>query len=55
MDITVNLYDMIFLALSLLACYSCKCYGYQRGISDTIQFFEDQGVIKVEDAKTEND
>lgn len=47
MDITLNLYDMILLILTLITCYACKCYGYRKGIEDTVDYFHREGVIEV--------
>jgi hypothetical protein len=33
----------------LVTCYACKVYGYQRGIADTVGFFEDKGIIEITD------
>jgi hypothetical protein len=46
---TFTLYDVIQIVLMLLACYACKVYGYQKGISDTVGFFEDKGIIEITD------
>jgi hypothetical protein len=42
-----SLYDIIQLGLMLLACYCCKAYGYQKGIVDTLEYFEKNGVIEI--------
>jgi hypothetical protein len=44
-QVTFTLYDVIQIVLMLLACFACKAYGYQKGISDTVGFFEDKGII----------
>ena len=44
---TFTLYDIIQIALMLLACFACKAYGYHRGISDTVGFFKDEGIIEI--------
>jgi hypothetical protein len=46
-EITFSLYDLIQLGLMLLACYCCKAYGYQRGVVDTLDFFEKNGIIEI--------
>lgn len=46
---TFTLYDVIQIGLMLLACFACKAYGYQKGISDTVGFFEDKGIIEITD------
>jgi hypothetical protein len=33
----------------LAACWACRCSGYQAGISDTVGFFEDKGIIELTD------
>jgi len=48
-QITFTLYDIIQIILMLLACFACKAYGYQQGISDTVGFFEDKGIIEITD------
>ena len=48
-QVTFTLYDIIQIVLMLLACFSCKAYGYQKGISDTVGFFEDKGIIEITD------
>lgn len=42
-------YDIIQILLLLAACWACKIYGYTKGISDTIAFFEDKGIIELTD------
>ena len=44
-QVTFTLYDVIQIILMLLACFACKAYGYAKGISDTVGFFEDRGII----------
>ena len=46
---TFTLYDVIQIGLMLLACFACKAYGYQKGISDTVGFFEDKVIIEITD------
>lgn len=46
-EITFSLYDLIQLGLMLLACYCCKVYGYQKGVVDTLDFFEKNGIIEI--------
>jgi hypothetical protein len=53
-SITFTLMDMIQIALQLLACYICWKWGHQRGIVDTINYFESQGVIEVTDKEKDN-
>jgi hypothetical protein len=40
--------DLIHIGFILLTCYACKCWGYQRGIGDTLEFFESKGIIEME-------
>lgn len=42
-----SLYDIIQLGLMLLACYCCKAYGYQKGIVDTLEYFDKGGIIEI--------
>jgi hypothetical protein len=48
-QLTFTFYDIIQIVLMLTACYACKAYGYQKGISDTVGFFEDKGIIELTD------
>ena len=48
-QVTFTLYDIIQIVLMLLACFACKAYGYAKGISDTVGFFEDKGIIEITD------
>lgn len=51
-QLTFTFYDIVQIVLLLSACYACKAYGYQRGISDTVDFFQDKGIIEItEDAE----
>lgn len=52
MGITFSLLDVIQLALMLGACYACFRWGHYRGITDTVEFFEKEGIIEVEEADT---
>ena len=47
-----SVYDLIQLGLMLLACYCCKAYGYQKGMVETLEFFEEQGVIEIPTKQT---
>jgi hypothetical protein len=42
-----SLYDIIQLGLMLLACYCCKVYGYQKGIVDTLEYFDKNQIIEI--------
>lgn len=48
-QLTFTFYDIVQIVLLLSACYACKAYGYQRGISDTVDFFQDKGIIEITD------
>lgn len=52
-SITFSLFDMIQLFLMLGACYACNRWGYHRGIGDTIQFFDKQGILELEEPEVE--
>jgi len=50
--LTFTFYDVVQFVLMLAACWACKISGYQKGISDTIGFLEDKGIVEVtEDAE----
>ena len=42
-----SLYDLIQIGLMLLACYCCKAYGYQKGVLETLEYFETNGIIDI--------
>ena len=46
MDTTFTLYDLIQMALMIFACYACFKWGHERGVNDTIDFFEAEGIIE---------
>lgn len=48
-NFTFTFYDIVQIVLLLAACWACKASGYQKGISDTIGFFEDKGIIEFTD------
>lgn len=48
-NLTFTFYDIVQIVLLLSACWACKIAGYQKGIADTIGFFEDKGIIEVTD------
>ena len=50
MNYTFTLYDMIQIALLLAACYSCFKWGHNRGVGDTLDYLESEGVIEKENA-----
>ena len=43
-NLTFTFYDVVQIVLLLAACWACKASGYQKGIADTIGFFEDKGI-----------
>lgn len=49
MEQTFTLYDIIQICLMLAACYACRMSGYMKGISDTVGFFEDKGIIEIDE------
>ena len=46
---TFTIYDIVQIVLMLVTFYACKVHGYQRGIADTVGFFEDKGIIEITD------
>lgn len=48
-SIVFTLYDIIQLVLMLGACYACYKWGHHKGMNDTIDFFEAEGIIKREE------
>jgi hypothetical protein len=48
-NLTFTFYDIVQIVLMLAACWACRCSGYQAGISDTVGFFEDKGIIELTD------
>ena len=50
MEFTVTLRDLLHMGLTLGACYACYLKGLNQGIGDTLEFFEEQGIIEKEDA-----
>jgi hypothetical protein len=49
MEFTVTLMDIGQITLLILACYACYLKGLNKGIGDTLDFFEEQGVIEREE------
>jgi len=45
--VTFTFYDVVQIVLMLAACWACKLNGYHKGISDTIGFLEDKGIVEV--------
>lgn len=50
MEFTVTLMDLGQIVLMLVACYACYIKGLNKGIGDTLEFFEEQGVIEREES-----
>jgi len=46
---SLTLYDILQIVLFLSACWACRLSGYYKGISDTLGFFEDKGIIDLTD------
>lgn len=46
---TFTFYDIVQILLLLLSCFACKAYGYQQGISDTVEFLHEKGIIDITD------
>lgn len=46
-----SLYDVIQLGLMLFACYCCKVYGHRKGIVETLEYFEKNGIIEIPTAE----
>lgn len=44
----MEILDFIQLFLMLGACYACYKAGHHRGITDTVEFFEEEGIIEIE-------
>jgi hypothetical protein len=49
MEITLTLWDLGQVALMVAACYGCYLKGLNQGIGDTLEFFEEQGLIEKEE------
>lgn len=46
--IIFTLYDIIQIGLLLLTCFICYKAGRHRGIQDTLDYFESEGIIESE-------
>lgn len=46
MEFNLTLLDLLQLALLVAACYGCYLKGLNQGIGDTLEFFEEQGLIE---------
>lgn len=44
-----SLYDLAQLVLLMVTCYACWKAGIRKGIEDTLDYFEGQGIIKSEE------
>lgn len=49
MEITLTLWDLGQVGLMVAACYGCYLKGLNKGIGDTLEFFEEQGLIEKEE------
>lgn len=49
MEFTISLLDFVHIGLMLAACYACFRWGHYKGITDTVEFFEKEGIIEVEE------
>lgn len=48
-SIVFSLMDIFHIALMVGACYACYRWGHHRGMVDTVNFFEDEGIIEVKE------
>jgi len=48
-SITFTLMDLMQIGLMIAACYACYLRGVNKGIGDTLEFFEEQGLIEKEE------
>jgi hypothetical protein len=48
-SITFTLMDLLQIGLMIAACYACYLRGVNKGIGDTLEFFEEQGLIEKEE------
>jgi len=46
MPSTIHIYDLIQIGLLLLACFACYKKGHNKGIEDTLEFMEEQGLLE---------
>lgn len=46
-NFTLTGMDLIQIALLLFACYCCRVSGYQKGIVDTLEYFDKNGIIEI--------
>ena len=49
MEFTITLMDLGQIILLIIACYACYLKGLNKGIGDTLEFFEEQGLIEREE------
>ena len=47
-EIYFSLNDLIQIGLLLLACFACYKWGHKKGVEDTLNFMEEQGIIESE-------
>jgi len=52
-SIIFTVYDLIQIGLLLLTCFACWRAGIKRGIEQTIDYFESEGIIESEEIKEE--
>lgn len=48
-QLNFTFYDVVQIVLLLAACWACRLSGYHKGISDTIGFLEDKGIVEIND------
>ena len=48
-QLNFTFYDVVQIVLLLAACWACRLSGYHTGISDTIGFLEDKGIVEIND------
>ena len=49
MEYSITILDLVQLVLLVAACYGCYLKGLNQGIGDTLDFFEEQGLIEKEE------
>ena len=47
-QIYFSLIDLVQIGLLLIACFSCYKWGHRKGVEDTLDFMENQGIIESE-------
>jgi hypothetical protein len=48
-NITFSLYEIIQIVLMLVTCYACYKNGHEKGVNDTLDYFESEGIIEKEE------